>query len=376
MTRKKILIIMPAMLGGGAERILLNVLNRINFKEFEIDLVLAVKKGDLLAQIPKRVKIISLFSSTILFRIVTWLQKKINFHFVQRFIFDGKVTERYDLALCYLDGNMTDYLHYSDNIRKRVTWVHSSYVSNDNFAKFYKSKKYVNHLKFNRYFGLDKICFVSNDCKEEFQEVFGEFENMEVIYNLINTEDVIEKSLVPLEVPNSEFTFIAIGSLIPVKGYDLLIESVILLKQNGYKFVVQIVGKGSNGKLLKNKVLENNISDFVQFIGFTTNPYRYLKNADCFIMTSLSEANPTALCEALVLGKPCIAVNVPGCREIIGNGKFGIIVERNAKDVMIGMEKVLTNSKLRLELEEKAKLRANDFVDEVILQKYTEVLNS
>jgi glycosyltransferase involved in cell wall biosynthesis len=268
---------------------------------------------------------------------------------------------------------MTDYLAFSNKIKNRIAWVHSSYVTNKNFNKFYQNPHYVENLRRNRYAPLDKICFVSEDCKKEFIEVFGAFPKMEVIYNFIHTTEVLKKSTQQEIVPVEDFTFVAIGSLIPVKGYDVLIKAAALLKERGHSFKVRIVGRGTQEHQLKQMVETQGLSSFFQFDGFVSNPYPILKSADAFVMTSVSEANPTALCEALVLGKPSIVVNAPGCREIIGHGSFGIMTERTPEELANGMERVLVNPELREELKIKAKSRSKDFDDATVLSQYMKI---
>ena len=68
-------------------------------------------------------------------------------------------------------------------------------------------------------------------------------------------------------------------------------------------------------------------------LGFIKNPYPYIALSDAFVMPSLSEALPTALCEAMILKKPVIVTDCSGCREIVNNGEFGLIAEQNDSDL-------------------------------------------
>ena len=139
------------------------------------------------------------------------------------------------------------------NVEKKIAWVHSSYLSNDNFYKFYKNKNYVNQLKTERYSKINQICFVSNDAKSEFEQLFGTFKNHRVVYNILNSSDILTKSL-ENGVKYSKFTFCALGSLKPVKGFDLLIQACSLLKIKGLSFQLNIIGEGPQREELESLI--------------------------------------------------------------------------------------------------------------------------
>src|SRR5690606_20921921 len=148
-----------------------------------------------------------------------------------------------------------------------------------------------------RYGKLDGLFFVSNDAKNEFIEVFGEYPKMPVLYNLMDSKSVIKKSQVKIQKQSTSFHFITLGRLLPVKGYDRLIRATKIVIENGWNFKVSIVGSGSEKNNLKLLVNKYNLHSTVEFIDFHINPYPFLKNADVFVMSSVSEALPIALCE-------------------------------------------------------------------------------
>jgi glycosyltransferase involved in cell wall biosynthesis len=78
-------------------------------------------------------------------------------------------------------------------------------------------------------------------------------------------------------------------------------------------------------------------------LGFTENPYPYFKNSDFYILSSRYEGFPTVLFEAITLKKNIIATDVSGVREMLENGKLGLIVENSEEGIYEGMKKALTN---------------------------------
>jgi glycosyltransferase involved in cell wall biosynthesis len=77
---------------------------------------------------------------------------------------------------------------------------------------------------------------VSDDSRKEFIEIFGVFPKMEVIYNIIDSEMVSSKAEAEVEFDHSKFSFIAVGSLFPVKGFDRLIRAAKILRDRRLRF--------------------------------------------------------------------------------------------------------------------------------------------
>jgi glycosyltransferase involved in cell wall biosynthesis len=373
---KNILFLMPAMNGGGAERTLLNLLNKINFLNYSIDLVVISNNGVLMKEIPKEVHLITLLNNDFLARLLAYLQKRIGLFFVLRWLLKLKVKKKYDVGISFLDGETTDLLFLIKGLNKKYSWVHSSYQTNDNFARFYKNKEYKKKLTKNRYSKLDGIYFVSNDAKEEFTEVFGKYQNMQVIYNLIDAETVKVKAKQENNISNNMFTFLALGSLMPVKGFDRLIRASNLVKAKGHEFKVKIIGSGNELTTLQNLIDKFNLNNNVSLLGFKSNPYPELKACDVFIMSSLSEALPTVLCEAMILGKPVLVTKCSGCKELVDNEKYGLLSEQNDEDLADKMIDYIKDQSLKTFYEGQSLIRSKIFDDNVILNEYYKIFNT
>jgi glycosyltransferase involved in cell wall biosynthesis len=371
----KLLFLIPSLTGGGAERTLINLLKKLDYDRFEINLVIVLKDGIYLKEVPIEVRCIFLFQNKIFVRVLAWLQKKVSFTFILRKVFKLKVSGQYDLGISFLDGNFTDLLFFIKSVKKRVTWVHSSYRTNQNFAKFYKNEKYVQKLKTERYAQLDGIYFVSNDAKQEFIEVFGDYPKMEVIYNFIDSKSVLEKSEMGTVKTSNSFQFIAIGSLLPVKGFDRLIRASKIVQEKGFDFKVSILGSGPEYKNLEAYVNSINLQTNIDFLGFVKNPYPMLKSVDVFVMSSVSEALPTVLCEAMILGKATLVTNCSGCREIVANGEYGLMAQQTDQSLAENMIKYISDPSLVICYELKSLERAKLFDDQLVLQEYNKILN-
>ena len=293
-----------------------------------------------------------------------------------KFKINQVILKKYDIGISYMDGNFTDLLFLTNKIKKRFSWVHSSYATNPNAINSYQSKNYRNKLIKNRYQKLDAIYFVSENSKDEFINVFGSYQKMEVVYNMIGNENIIKKSMRNLKFPKTKFRFVAIGSLYKVKGYDKLITACKLLKNRGYNFELLIAGQGYEEDNLKAMVTDFGLKEFIHFTGFLSNPYPLLKSSDVFIMTSISEALPTVLCEALILGKPTLVTNCSGCKEIINYGEFGLMAEQTPKSIAENMQKYIESEKAIDFFKRKSFERSSIFSDKIVLEKYYKIFNS
>jgi glycosyltransferase involved in cell wall biosynthesis len=373
--KRKILFLIPSLAGGGAERTLINMLSKTDYSKYEVDLISVLEKGPYLKEVPPEVNLITLFKNENVLRALSYLQKKTGVDQVFRLMMKRKIKKQYDVGISFLDSNFTDFLFFTDKISKRYSWIHSSYKSYKNFYKFYKDPVYRDKLVRDRYSKLDGIYFVSDDSRKEFIEIFGVFPKMEVIYNIIDSEMVSSKAEAEVEFDHSKFSFIAVGSLFPVKGFDRLIRAAKILRDKGYDFKVDILGRGSEEENLNKLVNELGIADNIVFHGFVSNPYPYMKAGEVFVMSSVSEALPTVLCEAMILGRPVVVTNCSGCRELVDMGKYGLMAEQDDEDLAAKMEIFLQDKKQLENYATLSKQRSGIFDTEQVMSKYREILN-
>ena len=210
----------------------------------------------------------------------------------------------------------------------------------------------------------------------EFKELFGEYQDMRVIYNPLNKKDIILKAqLFSLNFSSDKINLIAIGRLIPVKRYDLLLKACYLLKKRGCKFKLRILGDGELRNNLLDLISELELHDQVDMLGFVENPYPFLKESDIFVMSSESEGLPTVLCEAMVLGCPVVVTDCSGCREVVDNGKFGIMTNQNYNALFQGLYTMMERGDKRARYSEMSLNRASIFDDDFAVKQYEELFS-
>lgn len=342
MKRAKLLFYIPSLTGGGAERVLVNLLNNIDRTRYEIDLCLLYNKNIFENEIPGDINCFSLISNKILWNIFRFFSVILKSNTLFKHYFIRRVnTQSYKTAVCFMDGEYTYLLLLFPPFTRKISWVHSNYSTNPKYQKI------IHRLGRSRmkraYSSIDSIVFVSNDIKKNFLKEFGTYQNMPVIYNIIMNEKLRKFSSIDHIGNNLVPTGIAVGRLEPVKGFDRLIRAVSLLKKDNYQFKINILGDGPEREKLHQMILDFNLQEEVQLLGFVSNPYQYMSQSDFLILTSLAEGLPTVLCESFYLGLPIISTRCTGSCELLNNGEFGIIAEQSDNSVYESLKIFLSN---------------------------------
>jgi len=140
---------------------------------------------------------------------------------------------------------------------------------------------------------------------------------------------------------SNKFVFISIGSLIDIKGYYYLIRSFKLFLEKDPNSILLIIGEGELKQKLQDLIQLLDISKSVYLLGLKQNIFKYLKNSNCFLCSSLQEGLPSVIIEALSLNIPIISTDCwSGPREILCPelkitqqikypyyGKYGILIK-------------------------------------------------
>ena len=282
--------------GGGAERVLVDLLDEIDYEKYNVDLLLIRKEGIYIDDINKNVNIKSIFSYNNSFKnkILNYI-KSLLYKYIPKFFIGNIIGKKYDVEISFLEGETSSLLLYSKNkSSKKVAWVH---IDLENL-------KSLNRVQSNKVYELvDKIICVSNECKDAFLKLYPEYkEKISVIYNLINSNKILELSnQEDIDLPSSNY-ILSIGRLTEQKRFDRLIKAYKLLVDKGIKQDLIILGEGELINTLKNLVSELDLKERVFFPGFTKNPYYWIKNCNLFVLASDLEGFSLVVAEAMILG--------------------------------------------------------------------------
>jgi glycosyltransferase involved in cell wall biosynthesis len=189
---------------------------------------------------------------------------------------------------------------------------------------------------------MDTIVFVSGDAKTAFLERFPAIHShFEIIYNIINENSIIVQANAFEVERSAKFTFLNVGMLRKEKCQERLVRIARRLKDLGYDFQVQLIGDGPMYVYLSELITTSGVQDYVSLLGLKENPYPYMKGCDCFVLPSDYEGYGIAVKEALFLKKLILTTDVVGPREILDDGRFGLIVENDEDSLFRMMRHIL-----------------------------------
>lgn len=334
---KSVLFFIPTLDGGGAEKVLVNLANNLDKKEYSVTVQTIFKAGIHVSSLNKDVEYIpgkvKAFKGNVrLFKL-----------FSPKFLYRKIIKKRYDIVVAYLEGvacRIVAGCPYNDS--KKVGWIHGEQKTEKVASYSFRSVKEMNML----YNMFNKIVCVAETVKADFESLVSLDRECIVLYNTNETDEIIEKSKEPLRgfAFPEDLNLISVGRLIPQKGFDRLINVHKKLLECGIKNNLYILGQGQLRDKLMMQVKNMGIEGTVHFLGFQKNPYNYVANADLFVCSSRQEGFSTAVTEALVVGIPVVSTNCSGAYELLGNNnEYGIVTEQSEEAIFQAVYSLATD---------------------------------
>lgn len=329
---KKILIMAKALGGGGAEVAMIELLNQLDYSEYQIKLVLLDNDREYQYRLKKKIEIEQIrFRSGFAERMVSMYSftakvlKKISFnHFLPYYdrIFDkieNVFDEEYDIALDFYGYGyfLTGFLAKRIKAKKKATWLHDEKMD---WLK--NTDRYLS--------AYDKIFCVSQAVADAFVKKYPDLKSkVEVFYNVIDITAIIEKSkeTIPLEFDNNTFNILTVGRLTEQKGYDIAIQAAAIIKSRGLNFRWYAIGMGRDEAKLKAMAEKYGISSQFIFLGRKDNPYPYMANCSLYVQPSRHEGYVITLVEARALAVPIVSSDIPSLKEQIQHGVNGYLTK-------------------------------------------------
>lgn len=356
----KILFFIPGLSEGGAEKVLCNLVNNMDQSKFEI----TVQTIDLYD--PERYLAPGIHYKAINRRKTGWGRTLFSYWF--RLCAEFKLAYRffvkgdYDIEVAYLETIATKIIAQSVNRKAvKLAWVHCD-LSKKEGIKNAAEKLKEQYLKF------DRIVCVSEDVRKGFQNIFGKEFNMIVLNNVIDEEEIRKKAEEPPgDAENVEngfqagCIFLAVGRLTEQKNFAHLIDACAGLRDDGYRFRLDILGDGPEKERLESQIRDLELNGFVRLCGYKNNPYPWMKRADAVVCSSRYEGISSVVIEALILGKAVITVPCSGMRELLGNSEYGLIADGSDNGLYQCMKKFLSDPILKRQYEVQAIIRAEKF---------------
>ncbi|MEJ2633992.1 MAG: glycosyltransferase family 4 protein [Calditrichia bacterium] len=178
-------------------------------------------------------------------------------------------------------------------------------------------------------------------------------QKISLIYNGVACPDALPE----FRTSPDPFIYIYVGSLIPRKNVDVLIQnfSELIRLTPGKPLKLRIAGDGHERARLERLVRELGLENSVQFMGHRKDVPQLLQQAHGFVLLSENEGFPNAALEAMARGVPVIMSRVAGAEEIIGSGDNGLLVNTGGEgEVLKAMQMLLHDPELRLRIRNRA----------------------
>lgn len=336
---------------GGAEKVLVTFLKNIPADKYEVDLLINLYSGIYISEIPDWVNVYYLLKGEMIttnrpqdipVKACRVLYQKMFLWFpslLYRLVLKNK---KYDIELAAIHGMYREILSSPYKDSKKIIWV-----QNDVF----NVKEYTREV-IREFFKFDKILVISNKLQEEMQKLaVNEKERRSVIkiFNPIDKTDTLRKADAVIDdYPFTDKlpTFISVGTVYPQKGYDRLLDVHKRLLDEGLRHQLIIIGDGYDLDNIQLQLKKLGVEETAKMLGFRSNPYPYVKKADFYVMSSRHEGFPTIIAETLILGKPVTATDISGIRDLLQDGKLGIVTSNSEDGIYDGMKKFLTDKTL------------------------------
>ena len=365
---KKLLFVMPSLDSGGAEKSLVNLLNIIDYSQYNVDLLLLKQEGLFLNQIPKEVNLLPVTDSlkyaykidkSILhsFESMEYGLLRIMSTFICKFLYKRNsrqqrwikyykkyltnLENKYDIAVGFLEGDASYYVIDKVSAIKKILWIHNDF---NEIKKNEDANVYENYFK-----KANNVVTISKQCVEILKQNYPHMQDKFICLPNLTSSNLIEKLSEEYEITEFNkkiFNILSIGRLTKQKGYDFAIDALKILKNQDSNVHWWIIGAGELENQLKKQVKEAALEEYFTFLGLKENPYPYIKKCDLLVQSSRWEGKSVVLDEAKILATPILATNYSTIKDQLIDQKEGIIVDMNPIAIAEGINSLINNNSL------------------------------
>ncbi len=316
-TEMRLACFLPSLEGGGAERVVVNLLRGLVERQVQAQLILASAHGSYIDQVPPQVEVVDLGAKHV--RQAIWPLRRL--------------------------------------LKEQPPQVLISHLSHANLAAVLAMRPLqiptrlllVEHLTMSAYKGTtikdrliqplarwlfkhaDAVAAVSRGAARDLEEQLRmPSESVHVLYNPVVDASLEQKRQESLSHPwldaSDQPLVVGMGRLTEQKDFGTLIRAYAQIA-NPSSCRLVILGEGEERAELEELVRQLGLEERVLLPGFVENPYAWLNQADLFVLSSRWEALPTVLIEALACGVKVVATDCPsGPAEILQDGRWGRLV--------------------------------------------------
>ena len=341
---KKILFGITGLTIGGAERVLVDLVNKLSY-DYDITIFTIYPKGELEKELNENVKLKSLYNKP--YKELSKLGQKVlaplKVLLLKKSIYKKNIKNDYDVEIAFLEGPITRLFSVKNEKVRKIAWIHNDISLVFGQGVKSKIKKHLDEKVYDKY---NDLVFVSKDNLDKFNKTYtnlkiGE-EHKKVIYNYIDKERIIKKSNENIDVAfdKNSINFVTVARLVYQKGIDRLIKVHQKLIEGGYKHDFYIIGDGPEKEKLEKLIKENNVEETFHLLGQKENPYPYVRQSDYFCLLSRFEGYGMVLEEAKILEKN-IVITDTAAREAVEGYSNKYVLENTEEGIYNGLLKVL-----------------------------------
>ena len=361
---KKIVFGITGLTIGGAERVLVDIANKLQEK-YDITIFTIYGNGEFEKELNKNIKIVNLYKKS--FQELTNIEKRIipiKILKCGKQIYKNNIKGKYDIQIAFLEGPITRIFKYGDN-QNKIVWIHNdiSKVYGNNFKA--KLKLILDKKIYKEY---NQIIFVSNQNKEAFNNIFNKenYNNEKVIYNYINKNRILKLASKKEKIDFQSPSILLVSRLVKQKAIDRLIRIHKKLQQEGINNNIYIIGEGPEYNNLNKLIKDLNVENTFKLIGKKINPYPYMKKADYIALLSYFEGYGMVLEEAKILNKK-ILITDTAAKEAVSNYNKKIIIKNDENEIF---------EMLKIILKEDIKFNENleEYNNEYIIEEIEKLL--
>lgn len=352
---RRVMLVLPDLRGGGAERMALTLARCLSERGRQVTIFLLQKRGVYWDEIPDGVRVVwGLEAARLRWGFPTLLWRLV------------REARRHDVIV----GTQELVSTYAAWAAGRLTgkpvigWLHT-------IIQKYLTQVPRTHALLTRfvYRRIDQVVCVSAGVRNALVAWFGESiaGYSRVIHNAFDAHvhrqaGAVSTGAEPDPSPG-EPTLIAVGRLVHLKGFDLLIRAHRLVLDRGIAHRLVILGEGDARPELEALARDLGVTETLRLPGFVATPWEHLRRADVFVLSSRLEGFPMVLLEALAAGLPIVAADCEaGPREVLKGGELGILVRPEDPAALAdALERILLDRALQSTYRQLGPARAAEF---------------
>lgn len=343
---KKIIFGITSLTLGGAEKVLVDLANKLSEK-YEITIFTIYSKGEFEKNLNNKIKLKTIYNFQ--FKDMGKIKKQLiplKLLLFKKHYYKKYIKGNYDIEIAFLEGPITRLFSIKNKKARKIAWVHNDITKVYGKNIKAKIKMFLDKKIYEKY---RTIIFVSKDNRDKFVEKYKDLrdKNLQpiqkrVIYNYINIENIEKKAeeIINLKFDNKNINFLTVARLVSQKGIDRLINIHSKLIKQGMEHKFYIIGDGPEKEKLEQQIKELNIQGTFILLGKKENPYPYIKSADIFCLLSRFEGYGMVLEEAKILGKPVLITDT-AAREAVEKYKNSKIVKNTEEGIYVELKDII-----------------------------------